>query len=131
MSERLGFTSMEDRTVPAIVYGLYLLAFATGITAIIGLVVAYASRATAGDVARSHYDFLIRTFWMGIGWALIGGCLLLFGIPLSLILVGIPLVIVGGLILAVLGIWFGVRCVLGVIFLARNEPYPRPHSWLA
>lgn len=131
MSERLGFTSMEDRTVPAIVYGLYLLAFATGITAIIGLVVAYASRANAGEVARSHYDFLIRTFWMGIGWAIIGGCLLLFGIPLSLILVGIPLVIVGGLILTVLGIWYGVRCVLGVIFLARNEPYPRPHTWLA
>jgi len=131
MSERLGFNSMEDRTVPAIVYGLYLLAFATGVTAFIGLIVAYSSRATASDVARSHYDFLIRTFWMGIGWAVIGGALLLFGIPLSLILVGIPLVIVGGLILTVLGVWFAVRLVLGVIFLARNEPYPRPHTWLA
>lgn len=131
MSDRLGFGAVEDRTMPAVVYGLYFLAFATGITALIGLVIAYSARGSAGARTQTHYDFLIRTFWMSIGWAILGGCLLLFGIPLSIILVGIPLVLVGGLILALLGVWFAIRLIVGVVYLARDEPYPRPHTWLA
>ena len=37
-------SASEDKTLPAICYALYLLAFATGITAIVGLVIAYAQR---------------------------------------------------------------------------------------
>jgi uncharacterized membrane protein len=40
----------EDRTMPIICYALYLLGFATGITAVIGVIIAYASRGTAGPV---------------------------------------------------------------------------------
>ncbi|MFT4934956.1 MAG: putative membrane protein [Pseudoalteromonas distincta] len=120
----------EDRTMPAVVYGLYLLGLANVITIFIGLIIAYANRGGAGPVMASHYTFLIRTFWLSIGWFVIGGLLLLFGIPLSLVLIGIPAVMLGVFIMGAVWIWFAVRCVLGVIYLARGEAYPRPMNWL-
>ena len=123
-------TPSEDRTMPAVVYGLYLLGLANGLTILIGLIIAYANRGGAGPVMASHYTFQIRTFWLSIGWFVIGGVMVLFGIPLSIVLIGIPAVMLGVFIMGAVGVWFAVRCVLGVIYLARGEAYPRPHNWL-
>jgi len=120
----------EDRTMPAVVYGLYLLGLANGLTILIGLIIAYANRGGAGPVMASHYTFQIRTFWLSIGWFVIGGVMVLFGIPLSIVLIGIPAVMLGVFIMGAVGVWFAVRCVLGVIYLARGEAYPRPNNWL-
>ncbi|MCR5877348.1 hypothetical protein [Phenylobacterium sp. J367] len=131
MSDRLGYGAVEDRTMPAVVYGLYLLAFATVVTAFIGLVIAYAQRDSAGPRTRSHYTFLIRTFWMSIAWWIIGGCLAIWGAVFSVILIGLPFLAIGVFIMGVVGVWWALRCILGVIYLARDEPYPRPYAWLA
>jgi uncharacterized membrane protein len=120
----------EDKVLPAVVYGLYLLGFTNGLTFIVGLIVAYVNRDTAGPINESHYTFAIRSFWLSIAWFVIGGLLLLFGIPLSLLLIGIPMMIVGGLILGAVSLWFVVRCVMGVYYLVRGEAYPRPLTWL-
>ena len=120
----------EDRTMPAVVYGLYLLGLANGLTILIGLIIAYANRAGASPMMASHYTFQIRTFWLAIGWFVIGGVMVLFGIPLSIVLIGIPAVMLGVFIMGAVGVWFAVRCVLGVIYLARGEAYPRPNNWL-
>ncbi|MBI1407732.1 MAG: hypothetical protein GC145_16590 [Caulobacter sp.] len=121
----------EDRVAPAVIYGLYLFgAFSALITVFIGLIIAYAQRGNAGERMETHYTFLIRTFWLSIGWIIIGLALILVGIPLSLVLVGIPVVVAGGLILSVVGIWFIARCALGAYYLAQDEAYPRPMSWL-
>jgi uncharacterized membrane protein len=120
----------EDRTLPAVVYGLYLIGLVNGLTILIGLLIAYANRDGAGPRAQSHYIFQIRSFWTAIGWWIIGVVLLLWGIPLSVILIGVPLVILGGMILALVHIWFGLRCVLGMLHLWRGEAYPRPRTWL-
>jgi uncharacterized membrane protein len=120
----------EDRTLPAVAYGLYLLGFVTGITPLIGLVIAYVQRDQASEKLRSHYTFLINTFWMAIGWIIIGCLLLAVGIPLSFILIGIPAALLGWAILALVGVWFAIRCGLGVLYLARDEAYPRPRNWL-
>ncbi len=120
----------EDRTMPAVVYGHYMLALVSLVTVFIGLIIAYANRSSAGPVLASHYTFQIRTFWLSIGWFLIGSLLLVFGIPLSFVLIGIPAVILGVFIMGVIWIWFAVRCVVGVIYLARGEAYPRPLNWL-
>lgn len=130
MTEHLDYGAIEDRTVPAVTYALYLLAFATGFTAIIGVIVAYANQSTAGPQMRSHYTFLIRTFWIGLVWCLIAGVILGIGIPLSFILIGIPLLILAKLMFGLGAVWYGLRCVVGVIFLAQGEPYPRPQSLL-
>jgi uncharacterized membrane protein len=120
----------DDRTAPAIAYGLYLLGFVTGITPLVGLIVAYVSRSGAGPIAASHHTFLIYTFWLSIVWFMIGGALVVIGFPLSFVIVGIPAFLLGWAILAMVSVWYAVRCVLGVIYLARGEAYPRPRNWL-
>lgn len=121
----------EDRLLPGVTYGLYLGGAVTGgVTMIIGLIIAYANLADAGPKAFTHYRFLIRTFWLGIAWCIIGGGLILFGAPLSLVLVGLPFLFLGWLIFWIGGAWYLVRCCVGLIYLARGEAYPRPRSWL-
>lgn len=120
----------EDKILPAVVYGLYLLGFTNGLTFVIGLIVAYVNRDAAGPINQSHYTFAIRTFWLSIAWFLIGLALVLVGIPLSLVLVGIPVLFVGGAILCAISLWFAVRCVMGIYYLVKGEAYPRPRTWL-
>jgi len=120
----------EDKVLPAVVYGLYLLGFTNGLTFVVGLIVAYVNRDTAGPINASHYTFAIRTFWLSIAWFLVGALLLAFGIPLSLLLIGIPMMIAGGAIIGAVSLWFVVRCVMGITYLVRGEAYPRPLTWL-
>ena len=125
------YRAEEDRTLPTVVYALYLLGLVNGLTVLVGLIIAYANRDRAGPAMESHYVFQIRTFWIAIAWWIIAAVLFLWGIPLSLILVGVPLVVAGGLILAMTHIWFALRCILGLVYVSRGEAYPRPRTWLA
>ena len=130
MTDNLDYA--EDKTMPAVVYALYLLGFATGgITTIVGIIMAHVQQSTAGPAMRTHYTFLIRTFWIAVVVSVLAGLLMAVGIPLSFILVGIPLVIVAGLAWALVGIWFAVRCIVGLVYLSRGEAYPRPYAALA
>jgi len=120
----------EDLTRAGVVYGLYLLGwFSGGLTALIGLIVAYVSRDTAGPITQSHLKFQIRTVWVTAGWAILGVLLVAVGLPLSFVLIGLPFLKLGLLILALLGLLFVIRCVAGIIYLARGQDYPRPRSW--
>ena len=98
-----------------IIYILYLVACASGITAVVGVVMAYVSRSTAPDWLKSHYTFQIRTFWMGLLYFTVSAAL-------CVILIGVPLLIASF-------IWYIVRCAMGLSRLLRNEPYPTPESW--
>lgn len=120
----------EDKILPAVVYGLYLLGFTNGLTFVVGLIVAYVGRDSAGPVNESHFTFAIRSFWLSIAGFLLGLAIFLVGIPLSLVLIGIPMMVLGGLIMGAISIWFIARCVLGIYYLSRGEAYPRPLSWL-
>src|SRR6185437_1059087 len=65
----------EDRTMPAVVYVLYLLGLFHGLTLIIGLIMAYVLRGSAGPVMAGHYTYLIRTFWTSFLVGLAGGAI--------------------------------------------------------
>jgi uncharacterized membrane protein len=120
----------EDMTRVGVIYALYLLGWVSaGLTTLIGLIVAYASRAGASPKAESHLTFQIRTIWVSLGWAILGGLLVVIGLPLSLVLIGLPILHLGMSIFALLGLLFVIRCVAGIIYLARGEDYPRPRSW--
>lgn len=125
----------EDKTIPAICYALYLLAFTNGLTAIIGLIIAYTQRDAAGPDMRTHYTFLIRTFWIGLLLAIVcgvvGGVVFGVGAVLSIILIGFPIMGLAFLIWAAAAVWFGIRCIVGLVYLSRGEPYPRPYAVLA
>jgi uncharacterized membrane protein len=119
----------DNRTMPAIVYGLYLLGLANGLTVLIGLLLALANRGRASERMRTHYTWQVRSCWLWVAWMMIGALLIIVGAPLSLVLIGIPLFALGWIIIGLVEVWFGARCVMGAIYLARDEPYPRPNSW--
>lgn len=123
----------EDSLVPAmIIYGLYVVTLPTvGLSAVIGLILAYVLKGEAGPVAWSHYVFQIRTFWLHLLFFPLGLILLVVGIPLSFVVVGIPLVILGGLMLAGAHLWYVIRSLIGLVVAIGGGPYPRPRSWLA
>lgn len=136
MTEQLGYSTSEDRTMPAVCYALYLLAFATGgLTALVGVIIAYAQRGAAGPTMHSHYTFLIRTFWLGILFAIaggvVGGVLMGLGALLTIILIGFPIMALAALVWGLTAVWFGVRCILGLVSLSRGDAYPRPYAILA
>lgn len=118
----------EDKTLPVIVYVLYFLGLFHGLTMIIGLIIAYASRDAAGPVMASHYTWLIRTFWVGVGAFLLGLVVLLVGLPLSFILIGVPIVVAGGIIMGAAWLVCAIRLIVGVVHLSRDEAYPRPYA---
>lgn len=131
MSERLETSAAEDRTLPAICYALYFIGLTHGLTTVIGLIIAYASRDQAGPRMYTHYTWLIRTFWMTLAGFALGGLLMLVGIPLSIILIGIPAVVAGGLLMGAAWVFCVVRLILGVVYLSRDEEYPRPYAIFA
>lgn len=130
MTDRPTGAATEDRTLPTIVYVLYFLGVANGVTAILGLVLALLNRGRAGERMRTHYTFLIRSCWLWLAWMVIGILLLVVGAPLSLIVIGVPLLVLGKAIISLIEVWFITRLVWGAIHLARNQAYPRPYSWL-
>jgi uncharacterized membrane protein len=128
MTDHANVSTVEDRTMPAVVYGLYLLGLTHGLTIIIGLIIAYACRDNAGPRMHSHYTFLIRTFWLSIGWFVVGCAIAIWGGVLSVVLIGLPFLWLGITICGLVWVWFLVRCIIGVIHLARDEAYPRPRA---
>ncbi|TAM81764.1 MAG: hypothetical protein EPN41_15840 [Candidimonas sp.] len=69
-------------TLTHIMYGLFALGTVgvmfLGAGAIAALVVAYLKRAdAAGTVYAAHFDWIIRTFWWGVLWAVISALLAL------------------------------------------------------
>src|ERR1700761_1305416 len=123
--------SSDDRTLPTVVYALYLLGLINGLTVIIGVIIAYANRDRAGPRTQSHYTFQIRTFWLAIVLWLIAGMMFAVGGLLAVILIGIPFLMLGALILGLTHIWFAVRSIVGLMHVSRDEAYPRPRTWLA
>jgi len=98
-----------------IVYILYLATFLTLVTAVIGVMMAYAHRSTASEPLQTHYRFQIRTFWIGLLYTL-AGLLALLGW-------------VGSLIWLFTLVWFIVRCVKGLKLVQRGAPVPNPTTW--
>jgi uncharacterized membrane protein len=103
---------------PTIVSLLYLSSFVLGVTAIVGVVLAYVWKGESREAwEASHYEYLINTFWLGLVGSIIGFVLIF-------ILIGIPI------LLAVMALMV-VRSVLSLIRAQKHEPMPNPGTWLA
>ena len=107
---------LDDRALAAVVYALYLIALGTAFTALIGVVLAWVARPQAGDMARTHFTFQIRTVVIGLGYVIVGAVL--------------TLVWVGYLVLTWWYLWSLIRSVKGLLALNRGEPIQNPHSWM-
>jgi len=99
-----------------IIYILYLVSIAVGITSIVGVIMAYMNNDGAPAWLRSHYRFQIRTFWIGMLYGVIGMVL--------------TAVFVGFAILLFVLVWWVVRCVKGMRALGERREVENPGSWL-
>lgn len=109
-AERTGNPDMAK-----IVYILYLVGLVTGITIIIGLVMAYIYRDESPEWLRTHYTAQIRLFWIGLLYSCIAG-LLLF-------------VLIGFLLYVVIAVWWIIRCIKGLKHLDQKGAYPDYLGW--
>ena len=143
--------SSDDRVLSGLVYVLLFAApFFAGITALIGVVLAYVRRTTADPVARGHYEFQIRSFWIAVALLVLAIAALLLGAGVvfthvfemalrqgggwdawdasfsdgsnaHLNLAGLLLAVVGALILGADMLWLLLSAVFGFARLVSGE----------
>ena len=116
MTEELTVQEKSTAEMAKIAYIMYLVAIVFGITGIVGVVMAYINKDDAPDWLKTHYQFIIRTFW-------IGGLYLFIGTILSFVLIGV-------FVIFFWIIWLIIRCVKGMKYLERNEAHPNPTGWM-
>jgi uncharacterized membrane protein len=97
------------------VYILYLVGFLTGITALVGVIIAYLQRDKTDQIGRSHFQFQITTFWVGLLYLIVGAITAHFAI--------------GALIIIWWFVWTIIRCVKGLLALNEGKPIAAPNSW--
>lgn len=107
---------VDDRGLAFAVYILYFIGYFTGITTLIGVVIAHLQARSAEPAMSSHYIFQIRTFWIGLLYLVVGVILLYH--------------VIGGFILLWGFVWSLIRNIKGILALNRNEPIANPESWL-
>jgi uncharacterized membrane protein len=107
-----------DLNRPTIVALLYLAGCVLGgLPALAGIVLAHIWRAEPGAAwEEAHFQYLVRTFWIALGFACAGVLLIWAGIGL-LILFAVPL-------------WFAVRSIAVLVRAQRHEAMPDPKGWL-
>ena len=105
----------EDAGSAKLVYILYLVSVVFGVTSIIGVIMAYINKDEAPEWLQSHYQFQIRTFWIGLLYGTIGMIL--------------TVVLIGWIVLMFALVWLVIRCIKGLQTL-RKEAHPDPASWM-
>jgi len=107
--ERAG--AEHERTVTVIAYALHLFGAICGLPSIIGTVLNYVRVSRYGGFFDSHHRWMIRSFWWGLVWVVIG-CITIF-------LFGL-----GWLVLGVAWIWYLYRHIRGLVALLNGETMP-------
>lgn len=105
-----------DFNRPTIVSLCYLASFITGITGLVGVILAFVWKGEPQEGWEgSHYTYLINTFWIGLIGSIVGFVTLI--------------VLIGFLILLATMALVGVRSVFSLINAQKKAPMPNPGSW--
>jgi uncharacterized membrane protein len=107
---------VSDYAFALVVYVLYCVGYFTAISALIGVIIAYVKVDEPDAALRSHSQFQIRTFWIGLLY-------LAIGIPLCFALIGVPILIWWF-------VWSLIRSIRGIMSLNDHKPIANPRSWL-
>jgi uncharacterized membrane protein len=103
-------------------YLLFALGPVTGVSSLFGLVISYLrlrEADIAGTLLESHFRWLIRTFWLGVG-AILG----------SAILAGVLGPVIGGLAFLATLVWYVYRVAKGWLALYDEKQISDPRTWL-
>ena len=102
-------------TLSTIIYVHFLANLVVPFAALVGVIMAYINK-DDGTFLDTHYQFQIRTFWIGLLYSLIG--------------ILLTAIFIGWLILLFLLVWIIIRCAKGLKHLNKKEPMPDPTSWM-
>lgn len=94
-----------------IIYGLQAASLVFGITALAAIIMNYIKLdEVKGTWLESHFNWQIRTFWIGLIIAIIGFILVF--------------VLIGFVVLFALAVWLIYRIVKGWLLLSEKKPIP-------
>jgi uncharacterized membrane protein len=113
----------EGKVAALIAWALFILSIpSANVLVLVGLVVSYVARNTAVGVARQHIEAQISLFWSVFWWTIAAWVGIFVSALLSVILVGVPFLLLFVLIWFLLSVWFTVKSVLGILNLLQNKP---------
>ena len=142
MDEQQGTPAKADWSFqfnpPTLICFLYIAAYFTVISAVIGVVLAYVWRREENPAwEETHYVYLIRTFWMGLLGlgggivAVIAAAVIGSGSGNDLSRAATVAMAAGIVLLFALVVLLAVRCALSLVNAQRSRPMPKPRTWLA
>lgn len=106
-----------DLNKSTIISLLYLGSFITGLSGLIGIILAFVWKAEVADTwEESHLQYHIMTFVIGFVASIIAG-LLMF-------------VLIGFLLFPVIALWVIARAVIALLKAQKQEPMPDPKTFL-
>lgn len=102
-------TNPDQRLIAGIAYGLYGLALCGLFLPLVPAVILnYLKVDESLPLYSAHHRWMIHTFWWAIGWTILGAILLL--------------VVIGGVVLFVVWVWWSYRLIRGFLALMENKP---------
>lgn len=110
----------DDRLLCGLVYVLYLLGPANGVTVLVGALIAFLRKDKASPWLAGHYEFQIRTLIYMVA-------LVVIAIICAITIILLPIAL---LIWLLLGLWLLVRVVVGLVRLVDGRPHPDPKTFL-
>ena len=112
----------EGKVAALVAWVLFLLSLpSANILVLIGLVVAYAGRANATGIGRAHIEAQIQLFWSVFWWTIACWIAIAVSAVLSLIVIGVPFLILFGLLWFAITIWFTVKSLFGLLRLLQDQ----------
>lgn len=117
-----GHHEAEGKVAALIAWALFILSIPSANTLVlVGLVLSYAARGSATGVARGHIDAQITLFWSVVWWTIACWIAIAVSAVASLVLIGIPFLLLFLVLWFVISVWFTVKSVIGLLNLLRDR----------
>lgn len=117
-----GGNDSEGKPGALAAWALFILSIpSANVLVLVGLVVAYAVRNSAQGVARAHIEAQIALFWSVFWWTIALWILIGISIVASMLVIGIPFLLLFLLLWFLLSVWFTVKSILGLLALLQDR----------
>lgn len=121
-SYRTDASGSEGKVAALIAWVLFLLSLpSANVLVLVGLVVAYAGRANATGIGRAHIEAQIDLFWSVFWWTIACWIAIAVSAVASLALIGIPFLLLFGILWFVITVWFTVKSLFGLLRLLQDK----------
>src|SRR5690606_38621555 len=123
MTDQNTAAPVAGRDGAVVAWILYILSIpSANVLVLVGLVLAYVNRGSATGLAAQHVEAQIKLFWSVFWISAILWVLVAISAVASAFLIGIPFLLLFGLLLLLVSIWLTVISALGLLALFNDRP---------